>query len=89
LNVTTVAAQTPHHKAPIAYYGFLHDTHGIFLQADGVVSFLNSTTQLWEEVDLETLTRWAVLNGRLDIADVQHIMDGDRVRRCSRTVQVA
>ena len=85
----TVAQTTTTRKAPIAFYGWLRDAHGIFLQADGVVAFRHSETGLWENVDLETLTRWAVLNGRCDVADLQQYYDGDRVRRCSKTLQVA
>jgi hypothetical protein len=82
-----VPETTTVHKPAIAYYGFLHDAHGIFLQADGHVSFLDSATQVWEEVDLPTLTRWATLNGRVDIADLQLAKDGDRVKACSKTLQ--
>jgi hypothetical protein len=80
---------TTPHKSAMAYYGWLDQRHGIFLQAEGQVSFLDSATQLWEEVDLPTLTRWATLNGRVDIADLQLAKDGDRVKACSRTLQAA
>jgi len=85
--MTTLADTTPTRKPAIAFYGWLHDTHGIFLQADGVVSFRDSATETWQDVDLETLTRWAVLNGRVDVADAQMLADGDRVYRTSRTLQ--
>lgn len=81
-----VANTTPTRKTPIAYYGWLHDQHGIFLQVDGAVSFQDSTTHLWQEVDLPTLTTWATLNGRVDIADGQALIDGDKVYTCSRTL---
>jgi hypothetical protein len=82
--------QTPTaRKAPIAYYGWLHDQHGIFLQVGGEVSFRNDVTYTWQPVDLPTLTTWAVLNGRCDLADVQMALDGDRVRKCSQTLQGA
>jgi len=83
----TVLETTTTRKPAIAYYGWLHDTHGIFLQADGIVSFRDSATDTWQEVDLETLTRWAVLNGRVDVADAQALADGDKVYRTSRTLQ--
>jgi hypothetical protein len=84
--MATVTETTAAHKSPIAYYGWLHDTYGIFLQADGQVSFRDDETQCWKPVDLPTLTTWAVLNGRADLADTQRLVDGDRVRRCSQTL---
>jgi hypothetical protein len=83
----TLHETTPPRKPAITYYGWLHDTHGIFLQVDGTVSFRDSTTETWQDVDLETLTRWAVLNGRVDLADTQALMDGDKVYVTSRTLQ--
>lgn len=80
-----MVAATTETRNPIAYYGFLRDVHGIFLQADGVVSFRASDTELWQEVDLLTLTRDAVLNGRVDLAELQQTLDGDRVYTCSQT----
>ena len=79
--------ETQSQSKPIAFYGWLHDTHGVFLQANGTVSFRDDDTQCWHEVDLHTLTTWAVLNGRVDIADMQYLLDGDRVYRCSQTLQ--
>jgi hypothetical protein len=76
-------------KPAVAYYGWLHDTHGIFLQHDGQVSFCDSATATWQEVDLEMLTRFACLLGRVDVADTQALVDGDKVYRCSRTLQPA
>jgi hypothetical protein len=87
--MTTIAQTPTTHKAPIAYYGFLRDAHGIFLQANGEVSFRDSDTQTWQDVDLETLTRWACLNGRVDLAEAQALADGNKVYRCSRTLQAA
>jgi hypothetical protein len=87
--VATVAQQTTARKTPIAFYGWLHDAHGIFLQADGMVHFRTDDTQTWQPVDLPTLTTWAVLNGRVDLADAQALVDGDRVVTCSRTLQAA
>lgn len=80
---------TPRHKTPIAYYGSLYDEPGIFLQVDGSVSFRDHATEQWRPVDLPTLTTWAVLNGRMDLADVQLLADGNRAHRCSRTLQRA
>lgn len=82
----TTVTQTPTTRKPILYYGWLRDEHGIFLQHHGVVSFLDDLTETWHEVDLPTLTTWAVLNGRVEVADHQQYLDGDRVRRCSRTL---
>jgi hypothetical protein len=79
----------PGTRKPIAYYGWLHDTHGLFLQVDGHVSFRDSTTETWQDVDLETLTRFACLNGRVDLLLLADLLDGDRVYRCSRTMQPA
>ena len=84
--MATVANPTVTRKVPIAYYGWLHDEHGIFLQVDGEVTFRDDATQCWQPVDLPTLTTWAVLNGRCDISDLQMARDGDRVRKCSRTL---
>ena len=83
----TVPETQASRKAPIAFYGWLHEQHGIFLQADGVVSFRDSATETWQPVDLPTLTTWTVLNGRVDLADLQQLLDGDRVYTCSRTLQ--
>jgi hypothetical protein len=83
----TVTQTTTARKAPIAFYGWLHETHGVFLQAGGEVSFRNSDTHTWQPVDLETLTRWAVLNGKVDISDMQQLLDGNRVHKCSKTLQ--
>jgi|SRR5262252_9022130 len=69
--MSTIRETTPTRKPATAYYGWLRDEHGIFLQDGGAVSFRDSATQTWQEVDLETLTRWAVLCGRCDLADVQ------------------
>ena len=85
--MATVAGETAIRKTPIAYYGWLHDQHGIFLQAGGEVSFRTSETQTWQPVDLETLTTWAVLNGRVDLSDMQQLLDGNRVYKCSKTLQ--
>jgi hypothetical protein len=85
----TVAETSTARKTPIAFYGWLHDAHGMFLQVDGRVSFRDSTTKTWQDVDLETLTTWAVLNGRVDLADAQLLADGDRVYRTSKTLQRA
>jgi hypothetical protein len=87
--MTSVTEQTIIHKTPIAYYGWLRDQHGVFLQAGGIVSFRDSATETWHSVDLETLTTWAVLNGRVDIADAQALADGNRVRQCSQTLSAA
>jgi hypothetical protein len=84
--MATVLETTTARKPAIAFYGWLRETHGIFLQADGVVSFRDSDTETWEEVTLEDLTRWAVLNGRVDISDMQMLLDGNRVVRCSQTL---
>jgi hypothetical protein len=84
--MATVTETTTPRKPAIAYYGWLHDQHGVFLQVDGAVSFRNDETHTWQPVDLETLTTWATLNGRLDLADTQLLADGDRVYRCSRTL---
>jgi hypothetical protein len=85
----TVLETAATRKPAIAFYGWLHDSHGIFLQVDGQVSFRDSATETWQDVDLETLTRWAVLNGRVDLADTQALADGDKVYTCSRTLQRA
>lgn len=87
--MTMLAHTTPTRKPAIAYYGWLHDTHGIFLQVDGEVSFRDGQTQCWQTVDLPTLTTFACLNGRVDLAEAQHLADGDRVYRCSKTLQRA
>jgi hypothetical protein len=87
--MVSVLEPTPTRKTPIAFYGWLHDAHGIFLQADGLVHFRTDDTQTWQPVDLPTLTTWAVLNGRVDLADAQALVDGDRVYNCSRTLQAA
>ena len=84
--MATVPETSATRKPPVAYYGWLRDDHGVFLQADGAVSFLDDTTQCWHPVDLPTLTTWCVLNGRMDLADAQVLRDGDRVRTCSRTL---
>ena len=76
-------------KVATAYYGILDDVHGIFLQADDAVWFREDATAQWREVDLPTLARWAVLYGRVDLADAAVLADGDRVRRCSQTLQHA
>ena len=85
--MATITHTTETHKPAIAYYGWLHEEHGIFLQSDGVVRFCDDATARWQEVDLETLTTWAVLNGRCDLADAQLLLDGDRVKKCSKTLQ--
>jgi hypothetical protein len=82
-----VLETTTTRKPAIAFYGWLYDAHGIFLQVDGEVSFRDSDTQTWRAVDLPTLTTWAVLNGRVDLADAQALLDGDKVYTCSRTLQ--
>jgi hypothetical protein len=79
--------ETPTARKPRAFYGWLHDAHGIFLQAGGEVHFLSSDTHTWQPVDLETLTTWAVLNGRVDLSDMQQLLDGNRVYKCSKTLQ--
>lgn len=68
---------TPQHRNPIAYYGWLRETHGIFVQVNGVVHFRASETDTepWQAVDLTTLTTWVVLNGRLDLMALQQRRD--------------
>jgi hypothetical protein len=73
----TVAQIPAPRKPAIAFYGWLRETHGIFLQEGGAVSFLDDTTQVWQDVDLPTLTTWAVLNGRVDLAEAQRLADGN------------
>jgi len=77
--MNTVAAPPTNHKTPITYYGWVHEQHGVFLQMHGEVSFRDDATQCWQPVDLPSLTTWAVLNGRCDLADTQVLLDGDRV----------
>jgi hypothetical protein len=84
--MNTVANPTATRKCPVAFYGWLHDQHGIFLQVGGEVTFRDDATQCWQPVDLPTLATWAVLNGRVDLAEAQHLADGNRVVRCSRTL---
>lgn len=83
----TIPETTTTRKPPVAFYALNDERNGIILQADGQVSFLDDTTQVWEAVPLETLTTFVTLLGRLDIADAQALADGDRVRTCSRTLQ--
>jgi hypothetical protein len=82
----TVNQITATRKPAIAFYGWLRDEYGIFLQVDGAVSFRNDETYTWQDVDLPTLTTWAVLNGRVDVADAQLLADGNLVARCSQTL---
>jgi hypothetical protein len=84
--MATVPETTTTRKTPIAYFGWLYESHGVFLQAAGVVSFRDSDTHTWQDVDLETLTRWASLNGRVDLAEAQALADdvrGGAARICT------
>lgn len=84
--MNTVTNSAPTRKSPTAFYGWLHEQHGVFLQVHDGVAFRDDETHTWQPVDLPTLTTWALLNGRVDLADMQQLLDGDRVRRCSQTL---
>jgi hypothetical protein len=70
----------------VAYYTALDNTNGIALRtAAGTVHFQVASTGLWRDLtdaDAPRLT----LYGRVDLADAQQLLDGDRVRTCSKTL---
>lgn len=71
----------------LAYYAALDNESGIALRAsDGSVHFQHEHTGLWVELHDADASR-LMLHGRVDIADAQALLDGDKVYRTSRTLQ--
>ena len=83
--MATVADPTAPRK-PRAFYAHLSDTWGIALRtAAGTVHFQADATGTWQDLHDADAAR-LTLHGRVDIADAQQLLDGDRVRKCSRTL---
>ena len=71
----------------VAFYAHLDQTEGIALRADSDrVFFIDHAVGLWTELFDRDMPR-LVLNGHLPTADVQALVDGDLVRKASRTLQ--
>jgi hypothetical protein len=72
---------------PVAFYATLAGTPGVALRTPGrLVLFRDDATETWRQLadaDAPAL----VLNGRMDISDAQALQDGDKVYRCSQTLQ--
>jgi hypothetical protein len=72
----------------IAFYATLDNTTlGVALRdAAGRVHFRDDSTDLWTELTNADAPR-LTLYGRCDLADTQALADGDKVYRCSKTLQ--
>lgn len=81
--------QTTTTGKPVFHYGWLYDEHGIFCQLDEHLSFRTDATETWQDLDYTTLQTYGVMNGRVDLADHQQVLDGHRVHKTSRTLQPA
>lgn len=74
-------------RNPVAFYAHLGNVSGVALRdSAGVVSFQTDSTGLWTALTNADRAR-LVLYGRCDLADTQAIKDGDKVYRCSQTLQ--
>ena len=78
--------------ANVTYYAHWRNadatlTHGILLLTDaGTAHFLNEDVGTWRTLTREDVP-YVTRLGRCDIADAKLIEDGDRVAKCSRTLQ--
>jgi hypothetical protein len=75
------------------FYAEYHEAqrvrHGILLlTTEGTAHFLDEALGTWRDLTRADVPRVVQL-GRCDIADLALYNDGDKVRRCSRTVQAA
>jgi hypothetical protein len=74
-------------RNPVAYYAHLADVAGLALRdSQGTVHFQADATGLWQELTNADIPR-LTLYGRGDLALAADIADGDRVVRCSKTLQ--
>jgi hypothetical protein len=72
---------------PVAFYAALAGVPGIALRTpERTVLFRDDRTQTWHQLS-DADAPALVLNGRMDISDAQALQDGDKVYRCSQTLQ--
>ena len=83
--MASVTATTPTRKT-VVFYASLDDQVGVAMRTpDDVVCFRYEGTGLWLTLTDADAPR-LVLSGLRELADSQMITDGDKVRRCSRTL---
>jgi hypothetical protein len=72
---------------PVAFYAALAGVPGVALRTpERTVLFRADATATWHQLTNAEAPR-LTLYGRCDLADTQALTDGDKVYRCSKTLQ--